>query len=75
MVEYFKQSKSPAHQSLLQQRLKTAHSCRWCLSIEELDLPTRIANALQKAGFETVNDLYATNREELAKVKMSEANQ
>ena len=24
---------------------------------------------LQKAGFETVNDLYATNREELAKVK------
>ena len=39
------------------------------LSIEELDLPTRIANALQKAGFETVNDLYATNREELAKVK------
>lgn len=39
------------------------------LSIEELDLPTRIANALQKAGFETVNDLYATTREELAKVK------
>jgi DNA-directed RNA polymerase subunit alpha len=39
------------------------------LSIEELDLPTRIANALQKAGFETVSDLYQTTREELAKVK------
>ena len=39
------------------------------LSIEELDLPTRIANALQKAGFDTVADLYVTSREELAKVK------
>lgn len=39
------------------------------LSIEELDLPTRIANALQKAGFDTVADLYQTSREELAKVK------
>ena len=36
---------------------------------EELDLPTRIANALQKAGFDTVADLYGTSREELAKVK------
>ncbi len=39
------------------------------LSIEELDLPTRIANALQKAGFDTVADLFETSREELAKVK------
>lgn len=39
------------------------------ISIEELDLPTRIANALQKAGFETVSDLLATTADELAKVK------
>jgi len=39
------------------------------LSIEELDLPTRIANALQKAGLETVSQLLATPRSELAKVK------
>ncbi|MEK7504266.1 MAG: DNA-directed RNA polymerase subunit alpha C-terminal domain-containing protein, partial [Patescibacteria group bacterium] len=39
------------------------------ISIEELDLPTRIANALQKAGFETVSDLLATTSDELAKVK------
>lgn len=39
------------------------------VSVEELDLPTRIANALQRAGFETVTDLLAVPRSELAKVK------
>lgn len=38
-------------------------------SIEELDLPTRIANALQKAGFETISQLQAIPRADLAKVK------
>ena len=38
------------------------------LSVEELGLPTRIANALSKSGFETVTDL-KTRREELAKVR------
>lgn len=48
---------------------KTPSISGGALSIEELDLPTRIANALQKAGFETVSDLFATSRDELAKVK------
>lgn len=48
---------------------KTPNVSGGALSIEELDLPTRIANALQKAGFETVSDLFATSRDELAKVK------
>ncbi len=39
------------------------------ISVEELDLPTRIANALQKAGFETVTDMLKVHRAELAKVK------
>jgi DNA-directed RNA polymerase subunit alpha len=39
------------------------------ISIEELDLPTRISNALLKAGFESVGDLFSTPRAELAKVK------
>lgn len=39
------------------------------ISIEELDLPTRIANALQKAGFDTVASLLSIPRAELAKVK------
>ena len=38
------------------------------LSVEELGIPTRIANALSKSGFETVTDL-KTRREELAKVR------
>lgn len=39
------------------------------ISIEELDLPTRIANALQKAGFETVASMLVVPKNELAKVK------
>lgn len=39
------------------------------LSIEEVDLPTRIANALQKAGIETVSQLLATPHSDLAKIK------
>jgi DNA-directed RNA polymerase subunit alpha len=39
------------------------------VSVEELDLPTRIANALQKAGFNTVGDILSTTKAELAKVK------
>ena len=39
------------------------------LTVEELDLPTRIANALRKGGFETVADLKDVPRETIAKVK------
>jgi|SRR3989344_1909725 len=39
------------------------------LSVEELDLPTRISNALQKAGLETVTQLLTVPRSELARVK------
>lgn len=39
------------------------------LTVEELDLPTRIANALRKGGFKTVGDLIETPRLVIAKVK------
>lgn len=39
------------------------------LTVEELDLPTRIANALRKGGFKTVGDLVGTPRMTIAKVK------
>jgi len=39
------------------------------LSVEELDLPTRIANALRKGGYATVKDLVQATREDIAKVK------
>lgn len=39
------------------------------LTVEELDLPTRIANALRKGGFKTVGDLTGAPRDVIAKVK------
>jgi DNA-directed RNA polymerase subunit alpha len=39
------------------------------LTVEELDLPTRIANALRKGGFKTVGDLAGAPRTVVAKVK------
>ena len=39
------------------------------LTVEELDLPTRIANALRKGGFETVKGLVSANKAEISKVK------
>lgn len=39
------------------------------LTVEELDLPTRIANALRKGGFETVKDLLASTKADISKVK------
>lgn len=39
------------------------------LSVEEIGLPTRVANALVKAGYETVEDLASASRNDLAKVR------
>lgn len=39
------------------------------LTVEELDLPTRIANALRKGGYETVGDLVTVEKGIVAKVK------
>lgn len=39
------------------------------LTLEELDLPTRIVNALRKSGYGTVSDLFGANPNDLAKVK------
>jgi DNA-directed RNA polymerase subunit alpha len=39
------------------------------LTVEELDLPTRIANALRKGGYATVKDLCKADNDSIAKVK------
>jgi len=39
------------------------------LSVEEIGLPTRVANALIKAGFETVEDLVKADKNQLVKVR------
>ena len=39
------------------------------LSVEEIGLPTRVANALVKAGYESVEELVTAKRDELVKVR------
>lgn len=39
------------------------------LMVEELALPTRIVNALEKSGYKTVEDLVGANKKDIAKVK------
>lgn len=39
------------------------------LSVEEIGLPTRVANALVKAGYETVEELARARKEDLVKVR------
>ncbi|KKU17718.1 MAG: DNA-directed RNA polymerase subunit alpha [Candidatus Woesebacteria bacterium GW2011_GWC2_45_9] len=39
------------------------------LSVEEIGLPTRVANALVKAGYETVEELVKAKKEDLVKVR------
>ena len=39
------------------------------LTVEELGLPTRIANALLKAGYKTIGDIVKADKEVIAKVK------
>lgn len=39
------------------------------LSVEEIGLPTRVANALVKAGYETVEQLVSAKKEDLVKVR------
>jgi len=71
LVEYFNGIVDP--ESLDAQKSPTSSSNKPVIgsniSVEELDLPTRIANALQKAGFQTVADLLAVTKTQLSKVK------
>lgn len=39
------------------------------MSLEELELPTRVVNALHRGGIETVEELLGADREELMKIK------
>lgn len=39
------------------------------LSVEEIGLPTRVSNALDKAGYSTVEDLVKADKKELVKVR------
>lgn len=71
LVAYYKQVYDPVIVELpqaetLEDRLENEV---YKLTVEELDLPTRIANALRKGGYKTVKDLVEANKEDIAKVK------
>lgn len=71
LVAYFQQIVNPVSQPIVEavtisdDSLGTAGK----LSVEEIGLPTRVANALAKAGFETVEKLVNAPKEELMKVR------
>jgi DNA-directed RNA polymerase subunit alpha len=71
LAQQFNQVFNPAVQAVAQEEVKLspeeAEVLR--LTVEELDLPTRIANALRKGGFKTVGDLAGAPHDVVAKVK------
>ncbi len=71
LAQQFNQVFNPTVQAVTQEEVKLspeeAEVLR--LTVEELDLPTRIANALRKGGFKTVGDLAGAPRDAVAKVK------
>ena len=69
LVNYFQAIVTPPTATVAPAAGSLARAPGGSISVEELDLPTRIANALQKAGFETAADLLNVPRSELAKVK------
>lgn len=70
LVSYFASIANPQNPSPTSPAFATSSgTSSVSLSIEEVDLPTRIANALQKAGIETVSQLLATPYSNLVKIK------
>ncbi|MEK7521238.1 MAG: DNA-directed RNA polymerase subunit alpha [Patescibacteria group bacterium] len=70
LIQYLQSVVSPAKKEVPQDgtKVRTGNTTSK-LSVEELNLPTRITNALIGAGFETVEDILNASREELAKVR------
>jgi DNA-directed RNA polymerase subunit alpha len=69
LVKYFHQVVEPKKAPKVKKIKPEMSDLTLRLTVEELDLPTRIANALRKGGYGTVGDLVVTNEEKLAKVK------
>lgn len=70
LILYFNQIVTPAAQESEEKvSNNSSNNDVLKLTVEELDLPTRIANALRKGGFETVGDLLSAPKDEVAKVK------
>jgi DNA-directed RNA polymerase subunit alpha len=69
LVSYFKQIIHPKKAEVKETEEVDTIGPVGKLSVEEIGLPTRVANALIKAGYETVEDLANAKREDLTKVR------
>lgn len=69
LLAYFGQIVNPKKVEKPAEVLKNDLGLVGKLSVEEIGLPTRVANALAKAGFETVEQLAYAKKEDLVKVR------
>lgn len=70
LVSYFNQVVSPKETAKVETVVKTdTLGSTGKLSVEEIGLPTRVANALSKAGYETVEELVNADKQALVKVR------
>jgi len=69
LITYFTQIVSPKKPKKKKEEKKIEDSEVFELSVQELSLPTRVANALEKGGYKTVADLLESDKKELSKVK------
>ena len=69
LMSYFEQVVNPKKVEKAVEAPKDELGLTGKLSVEEVGLPTRVANALIKAGFETVEQLAYAKKEDLVKVR------
>jgi len=69
LVSYFTQIVSPKKTKKKEKKKKEGLGPVGRLSVEEVGLPTRVANALTKAGYETIEDLAKAKVKDLLKVR------
>lgn len=69
LLSYFGQIVNPKKVEKVAEAVQDDLGLTGKLSVEEIGLPTRVANALIKAGFETVEDLAHAKKTDLVKVR------
>ncbi len=69
LINYLQQIVSPKKVKEVKQEVDQSLGPVGNLSVEEIGLPTRVANALIRNGYETVEDLVSANRDELVRVR------
>lgn len=69
LINYFQQIVSPKSTTKVENDITESLGSVGNLSVEEIGLPTRVANALIRNGYEVVEDLVNANRDDLVKVR------